>query len=229
MPQHVAIVMDGNGRWARRQQLPRLNGHAAGVPALRRCVAACLERGIRYLTVFAFSSENWRRPQEEVAGLMSLFVQAMQSQLADLHSSGVRLRFVGERSGLPPDVVGTITSSEALTTDNTALTLIIALNYGGRWDIVQAAKNVVAQGQELTEATLERALDTAFAPAPDLLIRTGGEQRLSNFLLWQAAYAELYFTERLWPDFTATDLDEAIGDYAGRERRFGAVPLEQVA
>lgn len=228
-PRHIAVVMDGNGRWALQRGQPRLAGHHAGVKALRHCVEACLKHEIEYLTVFAFSSENWRRPVEEVSGIMTLFVRAVQTELADLHRNGVSLRFIGDRSVLPEDVLTAMRMAEELHVPERKLTLVIAMNYGGRWDIVQAAKKVVDAGMPLTEQTLaEELMGANCCPEPDLIIRTGGELRISNFLLWQAAYAELYFTERLWPDFSEADLLDALFNYAQRERRFGALPLEQV-
>lgn len=227
LPRHVAIVMDGNGRWASRRLLPRVAGHRQGVEALRRCVRACAARGIPYLTVFAFSSENWQRPPEEVAGLMELLVGALAREVPALKEQGVRLKFAGARDRLSAPVLASIDRAEADTCRHDRLTLCVAFNYGGRWDIVQACQRLAREGvpaQEIDEQRIARALALAFAPDPDLVIRTGGEQRLSNFLLWQAAYAELFFTERLWPDFTEADLDEAVEAYAQRERRFGRLP-----
>lgn len=227
LPQHIAIVMDGNGRWAQEHGQPRLIGHSAGVKALRRCVEACVKYGIRYLTVFAFSSENWRRPADEVNGIMALFVQAIQTELAELHRNGVNLRFIGDKQGLPSDVLQAMEEGEQLNVQSNQLTLIIAMNYGGRWDIMQAARQLAETGLDITEQALAERMATAVCgPDPDLIIRTGGELRISNFLLWQAAYAELYFTERLWPDFSEADLLEALRDYAQRERRFGALSLD---
>lgn len=226
-PHHIAIVMDGNGRWAQENGQPRLVGHAAGVKALRRCVEACVEIGVRYLTVFAFSSENWRRPADEVQGIMALFVNAVQTELADLHQNGVKLQFIGDRAGLSAEVVAAMEQAEQLEMIQPKMTLIVAMNYGGRWDIIQAAKQLIHSGQPFSEEALSQYLTTTqFAPEPDLIIRTGGELRISNFLLWQAAYAEFYFTERLWPDFAKADLLDAIEDYRQRERRFGALSLE---
>ena len=221
VPGHVAIVMDGNGRWAKKRFLPRLAGHKQGVEALRRCVRLCIERGVRVLTVFAFSSENWKRPEEEVSGLMSLLASALGREVQSLHGEGVQLHFVGERNSLSEKVRQGFAQAEALTADNTRLVLNICFNYGGRADIVQAAARVSALAQPMTEANLAAALGLAHVKDPDLLIRTGGELRISNFLLWQAAYSELYFSPVLWPDFDAAALDAALADYAERERRFG--------
>lgn len=221
VPRHIAIVMDGNGRWATKRFLPRLAGHKKGVDALRRCVRLCIERGVAVLTVFAFSSENWSRPQEEVSGLMDLMALALTREVPELAREGVRLHFVGERASLSDKVQAGFAQAEAATADNTQLVLNICFNYGGRWDMTQAAAKVAAAGQPVTEATLGAALALAHVPDPDLLIRTGGELRISNFLLWQAAYCELLFSDRLWPDFDAADLDEAIAQFTQRERRFG--------
>ena len=221
VPQHIAIVMDGNGRWATKRFLPRLAGHKKGVDALRRCVRLCIERGVPVLTVFAFSSENWNRPQEEVSGLMDLMALALTREVPELAREGVRLHFVGERASLSDKVQAGFTLAETATAQNGQLVLNICFNYGGRWDMAQAAAKVAASGQALTEENLSAALALAHVPDPDLLIRTGGELRISNFLLWQAAYTELLFTDRLWPDFDAVDLDAAIAQFARRERRFG--------
>lgn len=221
VPGHIAIVMDGNGRWATKRFLPRLAGHKKGLDALRRCVRLCMERGVAVLTVFAFSSENWGRPQEEVSGLMALMATALTREVPELAQEGVRLHFVGERQSLPPKVQAGLHQAEAATASNTKLVLNICFNYGGRWDMAQAAAKVVAAGQALTQENLNAAMALAHVPDPDLLIRTGGELRLSNFLLWQAAYSELLFSDRLWPDFDAPDLDAAIAQFAQRERRFG--------
>jgi len=221
MPQHVAIVMDGNGRWASKRFLPRIAGHQQGVVALRRCVKACVERGIGVLTVFAFSSENWSRPAEEVSGLMELLVRAVASEVPELQKNGVRLHFVGERQRLSANIQAALISAEHSTASQSRLVLNVCFNYGGRWDIAQAAQKVVASGQPLTELAIDRALALAHVPDPDLLIRTGGELRVSNFLLWQAAYAELHFTDKLWPEFDEAALDEAIAVFRTRERRFG--------
>lgn len=221
MPRHVAIVMDGNGRWATRRFLPRLAGHKKGLDALRRCVRLCMERGVAVLTVFAFSSENWGRPQDEVSGLMALMATALTREVPELAREGVRLHFVGERESLPAKVQTGLAQAEVATAANDRLVLNICFNYGGRWDMAQAAARVAAAGQALTEENINAAMALAHVPDPDLIIRTGGELRLSNFLLWQAAYAELLFSDRLWPDFDAADLDAAIAEFARRERRFG--------
>jgi len=220
-PHHVAIVMDGNGRWAKRRFLPRLAGHKQGVDVLRRCVQACAQRGVGVLTVFAFSSENWNRPQDEVSGLMELLALALSREVPQLLRDGVQLHFVGERAGLSDKVQGGLAQAEAATAHNTRLVLNVCFNYGGRWDVAQAAAQLAARGEPITEASLNAAMALAHVPDPDLLIRTGGEMRLSNFLLWQAAYAELYFSDKLWPDFDAAALDEAIAAFHARERRFG--------
>ncbi|HQX60291.1 MAG: di-trans,poly-cis-decaprenylcistransferase [Rhodoferax sp.] len=220
-PHHVAIVMDGNGRWATRRFLPRVAGHKAGVDSLRRCVRSCAARGVAVLTVFAFSSENWNRPQDEVSGLMELLAMAISREVPQLVKDGVRLRFVGEREGLSASVRQGLEKGELATSANTGLQLNVCFNYGGRWDIAHAARSLVAEGKPITEANLDAALALSHVPDPDLVIRTGGEQRISNFLLWQAAYAELYFTETLWPDFDDASLDQAFSAFAQRERRFG--------
>jgi len=229
VPRHVAIIMDGNGRWARKRMLPRIAGHRAGVEAVRQTVSACGERGVKFLTLFAFSSENWRRPPEEVALLMQLFRVALTSEAKKLHRSGVRLRVVGDTSRFDAKLRLLIDKSERLTADNDGLTLTIAANYGGRWDVLQAVNRLMAQGASTaSEDDLRAHLAMHYAPEPDLFIRTGGEQRISNFLLWQLAYTELYFTETLWPDFGAAALEEAIASYRMRERRFGRTS-EQLA
>ena len=221
IPHHIAIVMDGNGRWATRRYLPRVAGHRQGVESLRRCVRACSDRGVRVLTVFAFSSENWNRPPEEVSGLMELLAMALGREVPQLKHDGVRIHIVGDRSALSEKMRLGLTQAEATTAQNTRLILNVCFNYGGRWDIAQAAAKLAAHGEAITEASLDRAMALAHVPDPDLLIRTGGERRISNFLLWQAAYSELYFSDRLWPDFDEIALDEAIADYGRRERRFG--------
>lgn len=221
VPRHIAVIMDGNGRWAKRRLLPRLAGHKQGVESLRRCARACVERGVQVLTVFAFSSENWNRPQEEVSGLMSLLANALAKEVAQLSRDGVRLYFVGDRQGLSDKVREGLAEAERITAHNTRLVLNVCFNYGGRWDIAQAAQKLVAQGLELTAENLDRAMALAHVPDPDLMIRTGGETRISNFLLWQAAYTELFFSNALWPDFDEAALDEAIAVFGGRERRFG--------
>jgi undecaprenyl diphosphate synthase len=224
VPRHVAIIMDGNGRWAQRRRLPRIAGHRRGAEAVRATVRACADRGISYLTLFAFSSENWRRPAEEVALLLKLFKSALQNEVDKLHANGVRLKVVGDTSRFDPKLRKLIERGEELTAANRALTLTVAANYGGRWDILQAVNRLVREnpaGGEIGEGALAPYLAMSHAPEPDLFIRTGGEQRISNFLLWQLAYTELYFTESLWPDFDAAALDLAITSYRSRERRFG--------
>ena len=221
IPRHIAIVMDGNGRWANKRFLPRLAGHKKGVDALRNCVSHAMSRGVRVLTLFAFSSENWNRPADEVSGLMHLLAMVLAREVPSLHAEGVRLHFVGERKGLSEKVQAGFDQAETLTANNQNLILNICFNYGGRWDIVQAASRLAEQGQSITEDSLHAAMGMAHVADPDLIIRTGGEYRISNFLLWQAAYAELYFTPALWPDFSSQELDAAISDYALRERRFG--------
>lgn len=221
VPHHIAIVMDGNGRWAKRRFLPRLAGHKQGVDSLRRCVRACAERGVGVLTVFAFSSENWNRPADEVSGLMELLALALGREVPQLKKDGVRLHFVGERDSLSPKVRDGLGQAEAATADNTRLVLNVCFNYGGRWDIAQAAASLAARGEPITEASLHSAMGLAHVPDPDLVIRTGGEMRISNFLLWQSAYSEFFFSDRLWPDFDESALDEAIDAFSRRERRFG--------
>jgi undecaprenyl diphosphate synthase len=221
VPHHIAIVMDGNGRWATRRFLPRVAGHKQGVESLRRCVKACADRGVGVLTVFAFSSENWNRPVEEVSGLMDLMVIALGREVPKLCQDGVRLHFVGERGGLSEKIAAGLVQAEAATAHNTRLVLNVCFNYGGRWDIARAAAQLAARGEPLTEANLDAAMALSHVPDPDLVIRTGGEQRLSNFLLWQSAYAELFFSDRLWPEFDEAALDDAIDAYRRRERRFG--------
>jgi undecaprenyl diphosphate synthase len=228
IPHHVAIVMDGNGRWATRRFLPRVAGHKKGVDALRTCVRHCGDIGVKVLTVFAFSSENWNRPPEEVSGLMELLAMALAREVPQLQAEGVRIHFIGERSGLSDKMRAGLAQAEAATAGNSRLIFNICFNYGGRWDIAQAAARLAAAGEPITEHSMDRAMALAHVPDPDLLIRTGGEQRISNFLMWQAAYSELYFTDKLWPEFDEAALDAAIADYAGRERRFGRTS-EQVA
>ncbi len=231
VPRHVAIIMDGNGRWARSRMLPRIAGHRRGLEAVRATVENCAERGIEYLTLFAFSSENWRRPAEEVALLMQLFQSALTNEAQRLHRASVRLKVVGDTRRFGRKIRLLIEQAESLTAGNRRLTLTIAANYGGRWDILQALTRLIAEKgrpEKVDEAALAPYLAMSYAPEPDLFIRTGGEQRISNFLLWQLAYSELYFTETLWPDFDARALDQAIASYRGRERRFGRTS-EQVA
>jgi len=225
VPRHVAIIMDGNGRWAKRRFLPRIAGHKRGVEAVRNTVRACAERGVGYLTLFAFSSENWRRPIEEVKFLMQLFVYALENEVAKLHQNNICFRVIGDLSRFDAQIVRLIREAEQTTQNNTALNLTIAANYGGRWDILQAVNRMVRDVpvavQDYTENDLAPYLAMGDVPEPDLFIRTGGETRISNFLLWQLAYTELYFTDLLWPDFDATALDAAIASYRHRERRFG--------
>jgi len=223
VPHHIAIVMDGNGRWATRRFLPRVAGHKQGVESLRRCVKACVARDVRVLTVFAFSSENWNRPVEEVSGLMDLMVGALGREVPKLSQDGVRLHFIGERGGLSDKMIAGLVQAETATAHNTRLVLNVCFNYGGRWDIARAAAQLAARGEPLTEANLDAAMALAHVPDPDLFIRTGGEQRLSNFLLWQSAYAELYFSDKLWPEFDEAALDGAIAAFQRRERRYGGV------
>ncbi len=228
LPRHIAIIMDGNGRWAAARGLARHAGHSAGIAAVHACVESCVAKGIEALTLFAFSSENWLRPGDEVAKLMGLFVDALDREVANLHAHRVRLRFIGERGRLSVRLQSRIAAAEAKTAGNDGLALQVAVSYGGRWDIVKAAQRLAAQcaegalqPRELTERHVEAALELAGLPDPDLFIRTGGERRISNFLLWNLAYTELYFTDRNWPDFDAAALDEALEFYSGRERRFG--------
>ncbi len=225
VPRHVAIIMDGNGRWAKKHLLPRFAGHRQGVRTVRTMVRCCLERGIEYLTLFAFSSENWRRPQDEVSLLMQLFVRVLREEVRKLDRNGVRLRVIGDLTRFEPDLQALIDASEQRTAANSRLVLTIAANYGGRWDILQAVKRMQMEhpgrGDEWDEGDLTRHLAMSYAPEPDLFIRTGGEQRISNFLLWQLAYSELYFTDVLWPEFDADAFDAALAWYRQRERRFG--------
>ncbi len=228
LPEHVAIIMDGNGRWAKRHGLPRIAGHRRGLESVRKVVKACADYGIPYLTLFAFSSENWQRPPSEVRLLMDLFANALEQQARKLHENGVRLRIVGDTSRFSSKIRMLIQRAETLTRDNTGLNLTIAANYGGHWDITQACRRIskaVLAGQmqadDVDEATVASHLTTAFSPEPDLFIRTGGEQRISNFLLWQLAYTELCFTEILWPEFGRKQFDDALQAFSTRQRRFG--------
>ncbi|HRH14217.1 MAG TPA: polyprenyl diphosphate synthase [Azonexus sp.] len=225
VPRHVAIILDGNGRWARKRFMPRFSGHAKGVEMVRENVRSCLERGVEFLTLFAFSSENWRRPSEEVSLLLQLFIKALEQEVDKLDRNGVRLRVIGDLSRFEKRLQELIVAAEARTAANTRLHLTIAANYGGRWDIMQAVNAMVnaqpAKKSGWTEGDLESFLSMNFAPEPDLFIRTGGEERISNFLLWQLAYTELYFTRTLWPDFDRAHFDVAIASYQKRERRFG--------
>ena len=224
VPRHVAIIMDGNGRWATKRFLPRVAGHVKGVEAVRDVVEACALRGVEYLTLFAFSSENWRRPEEEVSLLMRLFVTALEREVAKMHANNIRLKVVGDLSRFDLKLRDMIAAAERRTANNTRLTVTVCANYGGRWDIIQAAGKMAAANpgaSAFTEEQLSEHLAMAYAPEPDLFIRTGGEQRISNFLLWQLAYSELYFTDTYWPDFSIESLDAAIASYQSRERRFG--------
>jgi undecaprenyl diphosphate synthase len=223
IPRHVAIIMDGNGRWAKKRFLPRVGGHRKGVEAVRETVKACAELGVEYLTLFAFSSENWRRPAEEVSVLMQLFLRALEQEVGKLHDNGIRFKVAGDLAAFDARIVELIRRGEELTVANTGLTLTVAANYGGRWDILQAADRcrIDDPAAPVTEERLAARLSMSYAPEPDLFIRTGGEQRVSNFLLWQLAYSELYFTDALWPDFGRAALLEAFASYRRRERRFG--------
>lgn len=226
VPRHVAIVMDGNGRWAKKRFMPRFFGHKQGVDSLVRCVQACSDRGIQFLTVFAFSSENWKRPEEEISGLLGLVLVAVSKYLTKLAEKGVRIRIVGDRAAVTDKVRSAWDQAEQATQHNTGITLSVAFNYGGRWDVVQACRAALAAGlrpEAIDEGRLSKMMALAHAPDPDLFIRTGGEVRISNFLLWQVAYSELYFTDCLWPDFDEAQLDAALAAYAGRDRRFGDV------
>ncbi len=226
VPRHVAVVMDGNGRWARQRYMPRFFGHKAGVDVLVKTVNAFADRGVEYLTVFAFSSENWKRPTEEVSGLMSLVLVAVSKYLGKLVRDGVRIRIIGDRSAVSDKLRQAWEDAEARSAHNTRITLSVAFNYGGRWDVVQACRQALEQGlapDQLDEGWLARHMALAFAPDPDLFIRTGGEMRMSNFLLWQAAYSELFFTDCLWPDFGPAEIDAALEAYAQRDRRFGSI------
>jgi undecaprenyl diphosphate synthase len=231
LPQHVAIIMDGNGRWAAARQLPRHAGHKAGIGALRACVQTCSARGIGALTVFAFSSENWARPAQEVSLLMGLFVEALDQQIDELHANGVRLRFIGDRQRLSVRLQSYLAATEVRTAANTGLAVNVAMSYGGRWDITGAVRTLAARcaagslrPADISEDQVAQALQLAALPDPDLFIRTGGEHRISNFLLWNLAYTELYFTDCLWPDFDAGQLDAALAFFGARERRFGRTP-----
>jgi undecaprenyl diphosphate synthase len=228
LPRHIAIIMDGNGRWAKKRLLPRVAGHRAGVETVRQVVKACAEKGVEALTLFAFSSENWRRPAKEVSLLMELFLNALQRETKRLHANNVKMRVIGERTAFDPRLQEEIAKAEELTQDNSGLTLVIAANYGGRWDVVQAARSLgeqIEKGQlrpnDISSDLFESRLVLHGLPEPDLFIRTGGEKRISNFLLWHLAYTELYFTDTLWPDFDAQTFDDALLSYTNRQRRFG--------
>lgn len=229
VPRHIAIVMDGNGRWASQRFMPRIAGHKQGVEVLKRLVRACVQRNIAVLTVFAFSSENWNRPVEEVSGLMDILALALSREVAQLQREGVLLRFVGAREGLSERVKKGLQDAETVTAANSVLILNVCFNFGGRWDIATAAARLAAAGTPITEESLSGALSLAHCTDPDLVIRTGGEKRLSNFVMWQAAYSELYFSDLLWPDFDEAALDAALLDYASRERRFGKTSSQVVA
>ena len=242
MPRHVAIIMDGNGRWATGRFLPRVAGHGKGVEAVREIVEACAVRGVEYLTLFAFSSENWRRPAEEVSLLMRLFMAALEREVGKMHANGIRLKVVGDLGRFDDKLQQMIDNAERKTAGNTAMTVTVCANYGGRWDVMQAVQKMVAaraasnpqqagaaqDAAAFTEEELAQHLAMAYAPEPDLFIRTSGEQRISNFLLWQLAYSELYFTDTYWPDFGAAELDKAIASYQQRERRFGRTSAQLV-
>ena len=225
IPRHIAIIMDGNGRWAKQRFMPRVMGHQRGVEALREVVKACRSLGVEYLTVFAFSSENWRRPADEVSFLMSLFLKMLEREVANLHQNNIRLKIIGDRSRFDAKLQQTMHEAEQLTAGNSALTLTIAANYGGRWDMMNAVQSMLREcpqlAQGFTEEDMSPYLSMSDAPEPDLFIRTGGEQRISNFMLWQLAYTELYFTDVLWPVFGRAELEAAIVSYQKRERRFG--------
>lgn len=224
VPRHIAMIMDGNGRWATKRYLPRVAGHVQGVKAVRGIVEACAKRGVEYLTLFAFSSENWRRPADEVSLLMRLFVNALEREVDKMHANSIRLKVVGDLSRFDAKLQGMIADAQRKTENNTQLTVTVCANYGGRWDILQAIEKMLIAHPGMvapTEEQLAPYLALAYAPEPDLFIRTGGEERISNFLLWQLAYSELYFTETYWPDFDAQALDLAIASYQQRERRFG--------
>lgn len=220
-PKHLAIIMDGNGRWAKSRFLPRIEGHRRGVETVRAVVGAARRLGIEHLSLFAFSSENWNRPQEEVNALLKFFVVGLQREAKPLAEAGVRLHVVGDRSVFSQELVEAIEQAERITAEETHMHLNVCINYGGRWDIARAAKTAAEQGLELTIENIDKFMSMQWSGPVDLMIRTGGEQRISNFILWQAAYAELWFTEKLWPDFTESDLQTAISWFSGRERRFG--------
>lgn len=231
VPRHIAVIMDGNGRWATKRFLPRVAGHVKGVETVRSIVEACVDRGVAYLTLFAFSSENWRRPADEVSFLMRLFVSALEREVAKMHANGICLRVVGDLAPFDEKLRSMIANSERKTKNNTRLTVTICANYGGRWDIMQATNKMLQENPDtkvFSEDQLAQHLAMSYAPEPDLFIRTGGEERISNFLLWQLAYSELYFTDTFWPDFDAAALDQAIESYHQRERRFGRTSAQLV-
>lgn len=235
-PRHIAIIMDGNGRWAQKRLMPRIMGHHAGVKAVRKIVEFCAKENIEVLSLFAFSSENWRRPKDEVSLLMELFMSTLQAEVDKLDRNNIRLKIIGDKTAFNDKLQDKIRSAEAQTASNTGLTLLIAANYGGRWDIANAMRQIVAgikagtiNEQEISEDLVERYLQTAGLPEPDLFIRTGGEERVSNFLLWQLAYTEFYFTDALWPDFDHNALQQAIGSFKRRQRRFGHTGEQVVA
>lgn len=231
VPRHVAVVMDGNGRWARKRFMPRVYGHKQGVDALVRAVNAFADRGVEYLTVFAFSSENWKRPSEEVSGLMGLVLVAVSKYLAKMAGDGVRVRIVGDRSKVSNKLRDAWEYAESSTASNTRINLSVCFNYGGRWDMMQACRQAMRDGvspDALDEAVLSRYMALSFAPDPDLFIRTGGEMRISNFLLWQSAYSEFVFTDRLWPDFDESDIDAALQAYRQRDRRYGGIAADDL-
>ncbi|HEY0767196.1 MAG TPA: polyprenyl diphosphate synthase [Steroidobacteraceae bacterium] len=235
-PRHVAITMDGNGRWAAERGLTRSAGHRAGLTPVRMCIEECARRGVEALTLFAFSSENWARPAEEVGSLMGLFLEALDREIADLHAKGVRVRFIGERRALSVRLQARIAAAEERTAGNGGMKLQVAVSYGGRWDIIQATQKLAREcssgalrPEDISEGRFAAELALAGLPEADLLIRTGGEQRISNFLLWDLAYAELYFSARLWPDFAVADLEDALAFFASRERRFGHTTAQRAA
>ncbi|MCH9828592.1 MAG: di-trans,poly-cis-decaprenylcistransferase [Gammaproteobacteria bacterium] len=227
VPKHVAVIMDGNGRWAQQRQRPRVSGHRAGVRAVRAAVRACHKAGVGTLTLFAFSQENWQRPALEVRLLMELFARALKREVASLHKNNVRLRFIGDHDLFSASLREQMAQAEAATAGNTHMDLVVAVGYGGQWDVVEAARRLQREGREITAEAIDTAVCTAFAPAPDLMIRTGGEKRISNFMLWQLAYTELYFSDTLWPDFGEDEMSAAIAWFANRNRRFGRVPEAQ--
>lgn len=222
IPRHVAVIMDGNGRWAKKRLMPRVMGHKKGLDALEDMCRVCANLGVQYLTVFAFSTENWRRPEDEVSFLMGLFLSALDKKVKKMHANGLRVKVIGDRSRFSQAIQDGIVAAEQLTAQNTGLTLTIAADYGGKWDILQAANALIAEGKtQISEADLSAKLMLAEAPEPDLFIRTGGETRISNFMLWQMAYAEFYFTDVLWPDFDEAEIHRAFASFTQRERRFG--------